>query len=249
MKRTIPVVISLVLALTVSAKAAVYLDEAVGVINTNDDIDAVAVGSSYTTWQLWNSALGDAFANDNGGVWDVDGNGRASDMTQEDIAFGASLNKTFTVSTGEDMQLFGFSSTDETSGSGMLNSKARDGSYTLTFSGEPIGQFGFVALSRDGYSQTVVATAAFSGGGSAQLTDEVAEGAGIDNTLFVFSAPSGEAITSISLSNGTIGDPDINEGEGDVLAVDDLGFIVVPEPATMSLLGLGGLVALRRRRR
>jgi hypothetical protein len=31
--------------------------------------------------------------------------------------------------------------------------------------------------------------------------------------------------------------------------IDDLGFIQVPEPATLSMLGIGGLVALRRRRR
>jgi hypothetical protein len=42
---------------------------------------------------------------------------------------------------------------------------------------------------------------------------------------------------------------DIDDGFGtEVFGVDNVS-LVVPEPATMSLLGLGGLVALRRRRR
>ncbi len=64
-----------------------------------------------------------------------------------------------------------------------------------------------------------------------------------DDTFFAYTASAGNPIVSLELdtSNG--------DSPGEYHEVDELGFVVVPEPATLALLGVGGAAVLVRRRR
>lgn len=61
------------------------------------------------------------------------------------------------------------------------------------------------------------------------------------DTFFGFRAPDGLSITSLRLSGVS--------GAGDNLPIDDIGFIVVPEPSVATLAVLGLFMTIARRRR
>lgn len=90
----------------------------------------------------------------------------------------------------------------------------------------------------DNISQAEI-TASFSGGGSVTLDSSLRQATDRVRIFYGFKAPPGEAITSINS----------NFGASRVVILDDFGFIAVPEPNSILMLGLGLCFALRRRAR
>jgi hypothetical protein len=66
------------------------------------------------------------------------------------------------------------------------------------------------------------------------------------NQVVSFTGWSGLSSATIAITKFRVKHDDDPAGD---FSIDDITYTVVPEPATMGLLGLGGLVALRRRRR
>jgi hypothetical protein len=66
------------------------------------------------------------------------------------------------------------------------------------------------------------------------------------NQVVSFTGWSGLSSATIAITKFRL---KFDDSPGGDFSIDDITYTVVPEPATMGLLGLGGLVALRRRRR
>jgi len=88
---------------------------------------------------------------------------------------------------------------------------------------EGITSLGLVMLSRSkGSGGPVRLTARFAGGGERRLEDELATGAGEDNTFFSWQAPPGDAIVGL--------DVDGSDFRGEFILMDDLAFILGRSP-------------------
>ncbi|HYE21040.1 MAG TPA: PEP-CTERM sorting domain-containing protein [Tepidisphaeraceae bacterium] len=116
--------------------------------------------------------------------------------------------------------------------------------------GEAVVQAGFTLLSRDAKTQVARVEWFIDGDTTtAAFTDDetITQPKSFDDTFFGYTAPAGSAITSVRISFDTTG----LVASDDRLGIDDLGFITapVPEPATVSLLALGAMPLLGRRRR
>lgn len=110
---------------------------------------------------------------------------------------------------------------------------------------EKIVSFALTLLSRDNSSFTypisITGLADLSGGGSVSVNTQMSQSDGSDDTFFGFTAPAGQWITRV----------EIEMPDGVFTQIDDLGFTttIIPEPASVLLLALGGLALLRRRPR
>jgi len=121
------------------------------------------------------------------------------------------------------------------------------GSITGGLTNERVTSFGFTLLTQTVLtSVTYTATATFDDGTTASANKTLGRVTTNSPTLdnfWGFTAPTGHYITSLAFTT--------NAGAGrDVTHIDDVGFVtsVIPEPAAMALLGLAGVVGLRRRR-
>ena len=196
----------------------------------------------------------DAFDNDRGGVIDFDaGAVIAAGETQQvlantgesfDVRYGTSLNQTLTVDvTGAtiNIELAGDGKSESISKANRLGANEQD--FALAFS-TPLSAFGITVLDRNTNASdrnlmltltlvdtTTVVVISDGVGGSPNGSLET------DDTFFGYQASDTNGIVSASF--------DANNFQH----YDDLGFIVVPEPASMALLGLGGLLLLPRRKR
>ena len=214
-----------------------------------------------------------AFNTDTGGVINFDGlnttadpNGGLENTGPINATFGASQSKTLEigVETGAANDQFNFQSSSNVSQiSGtdfFFNQSNVAGNNFTTFSfdgitggdaGEVVNNIGFTVLGRSsGDSTNVSATATFSDLSTATLgpvTYPAGDGFASRDSFFEFTAPTGASISSVTITYGN--NPDTGTNGDTRRGIDDFGFITIPEPASLALLGMGGLMLLPRRSR
>jgi hypothetical protein len=92
------------------------------------------------------------------------------------------------------------------------------------------------------------------GNGIAQMTEVHLMGNWVDQALIwgleIHCDGLGDVLVDLTLNGGTRADPEGGTAYQDLTEADlgDLVIVQVPEPMTIALLGLGGLLALRRRK-
>ena len=201
-----------------------------------------------TEYQAFTAAVAAAFLTDTGGVIDFDGgvfSGPDENATRAGNQFstlvgtyGVSGTNSLTITSSDALEL-GTDTANRTpiSGTTYLSKATAENNFVFTF-GTGLQQVGLTFLSRTGTNLgTVTATATFSDlstASSSRVVGTTAAGAG--DTFFGFIAPTGTTLTGVTL------DP------AGFSSLDDIGF-VVPEPASLALLGLGGLMLRPRPRR
>lgn len=241
-----------VLALMVGSAQAVTITT-VGVydedtVNANT-VDAVsATTNNSLTLSDTKTALADAFAANTGGVWDMSFVAGAFDgnYTSYELSYGVSQSNTLTLT-----------STDHDDGDFISGYNAS----STTTSGISTGGFmGKTSGGNSGLSGDLVWTP------STALTlisittldrDDAARQSRLtatlqDNTV-IFTASAGADTDTLQVLTATVDNPIVSftfeQTAGSFSRYDDLGFIVVPEPGSLALLGLGGLLIGTRRRR
>jgi len=220
------------------------------------DTSATAAPNNAATFS---TAVSTAYAADLGGVINFDLSANATDTVLSAL-YGTSQNKTLTITSNK--TLSDQTVTSSTSISGLrvallgANTLGAGGNdFTLTvgpitggLTNEAVTRVGLTALSRNttGFPGSFTLTATYSGGGTDSSTFTLSNTSGAGDTFVGFSAPAGQAISSLAFDG-----PDATTGQDTRLIFDDLGFVtsVVPEPSMVGLILIPTLGLLSRRRR
>lgn len=205
----------------------VFLANVSGEFAPVDNIKADAPGASDQAW-LFKDHIASAYDLGAGGVFQHPEQKNARVPGKGGVirtAFGRNAEKALLINPTEDLWFVDFATAHETSPPANIanaNKGRKQFRLALKLDGvresEGVTSLGVVVLSRSKMSSgPVTLTAHFSSGETASLTDEIAPGAGEDNTFFSWQAPPGESITDLSV--------DGSKFSGDYVLLDDLGFI------------------------
>jgi hypothetical protein len=105
-----------------------------------------------------------------------------------------------------------------------------------------VSAFGFIVDARDDQNtQNGNFWITLSDASEVQIPYATFGGAAGSGLFFGYQAPDGKFITRVEATR-------LSKSGNSYLALDDLAFVVTPEPMTLALLAMGGLLAARRRR-
>jgi hypothetical protein len=196
-------------------------------------VDTEASGNDVTLAQF-KALLSAAYDSDRGGVIDFEGTGFSTNSGIE-ADYGANGTQTLILSVGPN-NVKGFGDAW-----GGVDADATPTSFTRVLRGSKAWDFEF-STGLTAVGVTVLPRA----GGTIDAIIELEDGSRItkatgisigDDVFFAYTASASNPIVGLELDN-----------HGQFNELDDLAFVVVPEPGTLALLGLGGLAALARRR-
>ncbi len=226
--------------------------DAVGVYDENtvqtNAVDTEAGGNSSTLAQF-TTDVANAFDADLGGV--IDFNGPSGTLAPSDtltVSFGTTLSNTVVltnINSGSEKIGQSFSNRTAISGDNAAHLTAgTDGStgrndFEFSLSGTEVIELGVTVLSRSGLAGSAIFTVTLDDATTLSTSSSsLSASNGGDDTFFHLAATSGRYITAFKV--------DLS-GSNYFIGIDDIGFITVPEPASMALIGLGGLMMIRRR--
>ena len=208
----------------------------------SNDIDTEATGNDITLADF-RTLVDNAYDNDAGGVINFD---ELSDTLLNGFTadYGASGTETLTVTVGSNNvpgsgQSGSAWNVRNASGSNgaISDPKVLRGAFTWDFDFDTgLTAVAGTIIRRSLAGGDVTATVELQDGTRITKVTDQAIGTNTD-VFFAYTASAGNPIVSLELANG-----EFNE-------FDELGFVIVPEPATLALLGLGGAVMLAGRKR
>lgn len=249
--RTLSLILPLVLASSVTSNAALVFNTT-GIydetVNTNVvDRAAGSNPSDLTSYNSFKSFIASEFAAGRGGVINFD-SWVLSDGTTDtstnfktiDARYGPGLSSSLIITRIGNTGNFTLRSDQyETigtpiSGNTALRSNTYDHKYTFSTA---LTHIAYTVLSRNA-SRSITATVTYSDETTDVLTSTIATGTTANDTFFQFTAPEGKSIISLYTTA---------TGNG-YFDIDDMAFVVVPEPSVIALGILGTLPLFRRRR-
>lgn len=244
--------------LAVPASYGAAFGPTVGIYDENTS-NTNAVDVNLVDLATFSGAVATAFAADTGGVIDFKQGGLGGSLGQiHSATYGASETNIFNFTTSQSTQFVtGTGSFLPISGVNGFTQISDQTSQLFTFNADGDGavsdaplvsQIGFTLLSRANaaYPLDVLATATYTDSSTQAVTSTLSNVKGATDTFVSFLAPLGEGISTLNLQSFQTG---TTTPVSTRIAIDDLGFITIPEPASLTLLLAGGTLLLARRRK